>query len=406
MNLKAKFKNFFMGNAFFYVTLDPERALGLEDILPNYTIICPFRSRLTNSLKQRGIAIFILEDHMGVGKIKNIIKRGSYGMLQMDLIRNYMNETSYSKAQNVNILVLKNSALIEAVCEREHWSLLAPEAKIVEKFENKITQFQALKDMVPYPESRISTIAEMYKNKKLTFPVILQFNRGHSGNSTLFIKSQEGIKEIYSAYPKREIKISKVIKGKTYTLNCLVLQKGQVLTGSISEQITGLPRATNNINTTVGNDYSSPWKFSRKNIEAVKKISVNTGKALYNAGYKGLFGIDVIIERDTQNVYFIEVNTHQPASIPFEAKLHRKLRKVPLMAYFILGIMNCKFQISTRDLPSIISPINARQVIYRNKSDKVINYASIYKKYKSKSLISRMKFIRPNEEIYRQQYIG
>jgi predicted ATP-grasp superfamily ATP-dependent carboligase len=224
---------------------------------------------------------------------------------------------------------------------------------------------------------------------------VLQFNRGHSGNSTYFIKLKKDLEKLARLYPNREAKISEYIKGKTYTLNCLVLGNGEVLTGSISEQITGLKSATNNPNTTCGNDFDSPKKLHRRTIKSIQKIAENTGKFLHKHKYRGFFGIDVIIENNTNNAYFIELNTHQPASISFEAKLHRDIGKAPLIAQFILDK-------KLKTLP-IILPFPAKQVIYRNKTNKILKYSDIKRRAGEAGLISRMKFIKPNEEIYRVQ---
>jgi len=132
-------------------------------------------------------------------------------------------------------------------------------------------------------------------------------------------------------------------------------------------------------------------------------------RAIYKKGYRGLFGIDAIIEKVSGKIYFIEVNTHQPASIPFEAKLHRKIGKVPLLGYFVLDSLDwgAKAAKKIRQLaePPIILPIAARQIIYRNKTGKTLSIKYLNKKYKDKGLLSRMKYIKPNEEIYRVQKI-
>jgi len=176
-----------------------------------------------------------------------------------------------------------------------------------------------------------------------------------------------------------------------------------VVAGSISEQITGLKSATNNPNTTCGNDFTSPGNLSKKQIKKIQEIAQSTGMALYKKDYRGLFGIDVIIENKTGKLYFIEVNTHQPASISFEAKLHRQIGKMPLLAYFILDSVGEKIKPAKKDLPPIALSISAKQIIYRNKTGKTLRLKDIEKKYKGKGLISRTKFIKPNEEIYRRQ---
>ena len=398
MDLANAFKNRTINHAIFYITLDPERALGIEDVLPDYTIICPYKSRLVNEMKNRGVNVVVLEDELNQKEVAEAIKKGTYGILQSDFLQKYI--TANVRSWTPHIMILKNSQLIEDFCKKLGWKLLAPKAKVAEQFENKISQYKLLSDIVPFPKTIITTL------DNLTFNVnnsVLQFNRGHSGNTTFFINSKKDLEKLAKKFPKREAKISEYIKGKTFTLNCLVLKSGRVIAGSISEQITGLKSATNNPNTTCGNDFTSPGKLSQKQIKKIQKIAQSTGMALYKRDYRGLFGIDVIIENKTEEVYFIEVNTHQPASISFEAQLHRQIGKVPLLAYFILDSVGEKIKPAKKDLPPITLSISAKQIIYRNKTGKTLRLKDIEKKYKGKGLISRIRFIKPNEEIYRRQ---
>jgi len=395
------FKNRTINHAIFYITLDPERALGIEDVLPDYTIICPYKSPLVNEMKNRGVNVVVLEDELKQKEVAEAIKKGTYGILQSDFLRKYIK--TYVQGSIPHVMILKNSQLIEDFCKKQGWKLLAPKAKVAEQFENKISQYKLLKNVVPYPRTDISTLEKINIDETRPRQYVLQFNRGHSGNTTFFINSKKDLEKLAKKFPKREAKISEYIKGKTFTLNCLVLKSGRVIAGSISEQITGLKSATNNPNTTCGNDFTSPGNLSKKQIKKIQEIAQSTGMALYKKDYRGLFGIDVIIENKTGKLYFIEVNTHQPASISFEAKLHRQIGKMPLLAYFILDSVGEKIKPAKKDLPPITLSISAKQIIYRNKTGKTLRLKDIEKKYKGKGLISRTKFIKPNEEIYRRQ---
>jgi hypothetical protein len=417
MNLEKDLSKY-ANKPIFYVTLDPERALGLEDILPNYTIFCPYKSQLTEKLRRDGAKLVVLEEEISAKELERIVQRGTYGILHFVHDRKIV-------VKNDCLMVLKNSQLIEDFCKKQGWKLLAPKAKVAEQFENKISQYRALANKVPYPLTFIANLEKisdtMLMNHELRIrnhdskfiihnsPLVLQFNRGHSGNTTFFIKSRKDLKNLASKFPKREAKISEFINGKTYTLNCLVLRNGEVITGSISEQITGLKSATTNPNTTCGNDFTSPGKLSKKQVKKIQEIAKDTGSALYRKGYRGLFGIDVIIQQKTGEAYFIEVNTHQPASISFEAKLHRQIGKVPLLAYFIFDSLTHP-SLRRRGLgggkPPILLPIQSRQIIYRNKTRRILSKKYLEKKYMGRGIISRMKYTKPNEELYRTQQLN
>src|SRR3989344_4354505 len=125
----------------FYIALDPERATGIEDMLENYHIICPYKSALTDSLKKRGISVFVLEEECS-NAWENALEIGTYGIMQLQCVKEFIAEKSEGALPR--ILVLKNSTLIENFCKKSGWELWSPKSFVATVFENKISQFQKL----------------------------------------------------------------------------------------------------------------------------------------------------------------------------------------------------------------------------------------------------------------------
>ena len=98
--------------------------------------------------------------------------------------------------------------------------------------------------------------------------------------------------------------------------------------GNISFQITGISPFTDLPFATVGNDFSLPTKtLEPTQLTQYRKIVMDIGNKLKLYGWKGLFGIDVIISIKTGRVYLLEVNGRQPASVTFESNLQMENRK-------------------------------------------------------------------------------
>ena len=381
--------------AIFYITKDPERATGIEDMLEDYHVICPYPSTTTEVLKKNGVSVFVLDQD---------IEGGTYGMLRAPAVQSYIKEhTPPTAGRAANILLLKTSALIERFCSEQKWNLWAPEAEVAKKYEDKISQYQALVDVVPFPPSSRITIIENIK--KGAYPYMLQFNSGHSGEGTHIIKNPAQLDEYKEKFPNREVRISEYMNGDTYTLNALVTKSGDIFTGSISLQLTGIPEATNNPSATVGNDFGKAVVLTEEQVVEIKNMALSVGSTMKKDGYVGLFGIDVIVTG--AGVYFVEVNTHQPASISFEAILHRNIGSTPLMLIFIRDMM--KEDIEKLELPPILFPHPAKQIIYRNKQNKSIlrSDVSLPQVYQGENvLLSRMNQIEPGEELFRIQSYG
>jgi formate-dependent phosphoribosylglycinamide formyltransferase (GAR transformylase) len=98
--------------------------------------------------------------------------------------------------------------------------------------------------------------------------------------------------------------------------------------GNISYQITGLPPFTDNEFSTIGND----WGLAHKILTETDKNNIGTivaeiGTKLQRDGWRGLFGVDVVLDEKSKRVYLIEVNARQPASATYESFLEEQARE-------------------------------------------------------------------------------
>lgn len=204
------------------------------------------------------------------------------------------------------IITFKNSPAIEKYCKEHDIILLNPSGELAEKIENKITQVEFLGDL-----KNLLPKYSIQKVKDITWqpPFILQWAHGHTGEGTLLITDLAQVKD----FPERECKITEVLAGPTFTVNVVVGDTIQI--GNISEQITGLAPYTENPYATVGNDWSvtSPK-------EEITAMAIKIGEKMKAAGWKGLFGIDVLL---ADRLYLIEINARQPASATYESTLQK-----------------------------------------------------------------------------------
>lgn len=217
------------------------------------------------------------------------------------------------------MLVFKNTAQIEKICEEKKWVLLNPSAKTAGTVEEKISQVSWLGPLANFlPNHKI----EICKNINWRWKnFIIQFNRSHTGSGTILVDSKEKLEEIKNKFPMREARIVDYIKGPLFTNNNIVWGN-KILVGNINYQITGISPFTDNPFATIGNDWALPNKIlSKEQIKEYRKIVTAVGKKLKKHGWKGLFGIDVVLDESSNKLYLIEINARQPASTAFESTL-------------------------------------------------------------------------------------
>ncbi|MBT3538907.1 ATP-grasp domain-containing protein [Candidatus Parcubacteria bacterium] len=341
-------------NTVVYVTRDIERASGLPLNTSDYYIISnlsDFAKDISNGL---GNALLIDEDK------------------QLDtwqLLKNEKVITFINNLKNPNIVVFKNTPQIERICEENNWNLLNPSAKLSNIVEEKLSQINWLDDLQKYlPKYKVDLCEniEPFESSKDFKPFILQFNRAHTGSGTILIKSEHQLKEIQEKFPQREVRVSEYIEGPVFTSNNVVT-KNKTLIGNISYQITGLQPFTDNPFTTIGNDWGVVKNIlNEKEIEEFEKITTDIGNKLIEDGWKGLFGVDIILEEETGKLFLIEINARQPASTSYESTLQKDSTtfEAHLRALLDLDIEELKViedgaqivQRVTKEIPSLHDP--------------------------------------------------
>ncbi|BDQ04546.1 MAG: hypothetical protein KatS3mg084_0064 [Candidatus Dojkabacteria bacterium] len=321
----------------FYITLDPERALGVEDLLPSYHILYSELNQLTIPIADKGI------------NIKNIVPsaenkiRCTADILRHPATHTYVKEVAHGQP---NILVFKNDGNIAKLAHTYNYTLLNPPYELNSKFENKIEFANYLKarnisqpDYVIYDkfgDVDYQTIASRFGRE-----FVVQFMFGYSGNSTFFISDESQLKALQAQYPLRKCKVSRKINGPTYTVNACVIRLG-VVVGGISEQITGIPELTSSAGGTVGNDFSQRHLNDTLRSYLVDQTML-FGELLRKEGYRGMFGLDFILDMQTQSFYLIEANIRQVASATYVSYLQRIHQVVPIMLWHILELLDVDY---------------------------------------------------------------
>ncbi|MFA6105262.1 MAG: ATP-grasp domain-containing protein [Patescibacteria group bacterium] len=286
-----------------YITRDLERALPLITKKGHFIITnsSPFAKKIAQKYK----GIFLVSDSK-VLDTHEILSRP-------DVIK-FINSKKL-----FGLLVFKNTSAIEKICSNRGWNLLNPSAVLSSKIEEKISQVEWLKKLAHLlpPHQIVNGSKIVFKSR----PYIAQFNRAHTGRGTFLIDSPKAAAEITNKYPNRPVRITKYIEGPVFTAN-IVVSKNKILIGSISYQITGLAPFTSNPFATVGNDWFLPSKILlEQNIKDFNYIAEAVGKKLAEENWRGLFGIDVILDKTINKFYLLEINARQPASTTFESEL-------------------------------------------------------------------------------------
>ncbi len=228
-------------------------------------------------------------------------------------------------ALHADLLVFKNTPRLEPIAIENGWHLINPKAALGEEIENKISQIEWLGDLGKkyLPQHTVMPTKSVTWTKE---PFILQWAHGHTGGGTVLISTEDELKLIKQRFPERLTRRTAYVRGPSFTVN-VVVGAQKILIGNISYQITGTLPYTDNIFATVGNDWGLTHSLlNETEIEYIQEMALKIGTKMNVAGWRGLFGIDVIRDDDHNLINLIEINARQPASTTLESILQQKNR--------------------------------------------------------------------------------
>lgn len=365
-SLTDKINNRIKDTPIFFVTNDAERALGLEKLLNNYHIICIDDNAIIDYMQKENVKVFCLEKELGE---LNTIFRNSNRLLNHKLTQKYIKQNS--QGNKGHLMFFKIAPNLARSAEKLGFKMLNTTAELNQKFELKIPQYEAIKDLdIRLPKTEILKLTEAkYKElvKRLGNNFVLQFNRGHTGGGTVIIYNERELEDLKKQFPQRQARFATQIYGHPYTLNACVTKHG-ICWGGLSYQITGVEECTSKKAGTVGNDWAYPKELSKKVKGDFDKFTRVIGEEMTKFGFCGMFGLDIVVDKKNDEAYMIEINARQPASIPMFTKLQIKEGQIPLSMLAIAEFLNIDYEINIEKYnKKASSSFEAAQLFIRNK---------------------------------------
>lgn len=183
--------------------------------------------------------------------------------------------------------------------------------------------------------------------------VVVQSPRGYMGRKTWAVSDADGWKALRGELEGRPCKVTRMVSGRPGTVNAVVDAEGTILCSAPIVQVTGEPALTPWELGSCGNDFT--WRPEPHPADGPYTLCRKLGPALAARGYRGHFGIDIVVEDTDQGPvsWLIEINPRLTASMA----LYAVFRPVLLRAH--LAVLDGSSLRSTGELP----PVEAGQLI-------------------------------------------
>jgi hypothetical protein len=234
---------------------------------------------------------------------------------------------------------------------------------IAHAFENKRYFRDEFADLIRMPEYVIRHLNELdkaaaYKDLQEELGVfVLQDEESFGSKGTFIIRNQDdyvsAVKSLKRFSQGRSIVVSKFVEGETCSIQVCITKYG-VFSGGIQKQLVASPFLCN-----PSSDGGTKWlggelgaQYSEFIQHQAREIASVIGSELASHGYKGIFGIDLIITPE-DNVYAIEINARHTGYSFLISDMQLKEKKIPFLLLHLLEMGNYDYEVTDLDaLPS------------------------------------------------------
>ena len=324
--------------------------LGLESVYSGYRILA-LRYSLDTKLIEKDVEVLSLEKGM---KTKHIDEpRNSTTVLNHPKTRAYL-----KNFDEPAIVVYKPSEKMEQICQENNWQLLNnPSSFGKNLLENKVKFRRILKDLgVAVPPGKIASFKELHCGhlmNKYGLPFVIQHPSKGGGKGTFFINNQndfDAAKENLSqkwdeednkeTSPPEEVVVAQFIQGPSPSMTACVTKDG-ILSTNLQYQMIGFPELYNSEKGSglfCGHDWTAS-RISEQVGQEAYDYAERIGQHFKQLGYRGIFGLDFILDQKRQKLYVVECNPRFLGSYPVINMAQLLNQEPPLFAFHVLEFL-------------------------------------------------------------------
>ncbi len=350
--------------------------------LNNLHIIC-YKDCDDNKILGKFAKIFCLQKVAPKTKLKIF---NTNNLLRHKKVRDYLKKLGAKKylylyRSNINIQNAKKGLGIK---------IIANKAKLSKHFENKINFRIILKRIGLKPILGQTLTWQQFKNKDYNYfyrkygsKFVIQlpdFLLG-GGKGTIFINNSkkfikfkvESRNGIYKEKKLKHVNVTKFIDGWHCSVACCATKYGTLISG-INRQIIDIPEV---ISSQKGDGlfcgHVFGLKFDKKITSQINNIATKLGRFMYKNGYKGIFGIDLLINKETNRVYPVECNARYTGAFPMLSMLHVKHKIIPLDFFHFWKFFNLNYKINQEKINKMYQrPIMGSHLVLSNITNKPV----------------------------------
>ncbi|MBU1178568.1 ATP-grasp domain-containing protein [Patescibacteria group bacterium] len=388
--------------------------LSPEKFIPDYRLLA-LRYSLDTEIIEKEVEMLSLEKGMGTKHINQ--PRNSTTVVESARVRDYIAQFPGQAA----LLPYKSTARIEEICQQNNWLLLMNSHKFgKDLFEDKIKFRKILEELglgvIPGEVCLYQKLDYKILQNRYGLPFVIQHPRRGGGKGTFFIRGRaswnaalQKIAEKSDQDPEEEVGlaelevlVAKFIRGSSPSLTACVTKHG-ILSTNLQFQLLDNNQLFNPESGSglfCGHDWTSASAIgndiNQQAYEYVEKI----GQYFKSKGYKGIFGLDFILDDKTNKLYIVETNPRLLGSFPVISMVQHLNGEIPILAFHLLEFLDLDYSIDVDDINAMLRrPKRGVQMIMHNLVRQMVQNHREIKAGVYRLENSQLKFIRPGYDL-------
>lgn len=314
----------------FLISPNPHQIEGLEKAWPNLEIFLSKPNPYFKKAQKKGYSINFLQ----LPQIKKTAL-----ILRQPQVQQKLKPGS-------RLLVFKNSLQITKLAQKNKWQILLSPAKFNQILEDKINFLKfAKKHQLPILPTKVLPCQKIQFQKSL----VIQTRQGHAGNSTFFVQNQKSLSCLQKRIGEWPVKITPYHKLPTFSLN-LCVTTSQIFYTQPFYQITGDQNLNPNPGGSGGIDFDLAQQILTPDLfTKIRKLAEQVGTALQKINYRGICGLDFLVDVKGENLFLLELNPRLVSNLGFLTQQQNLLKEIPLLTLHLAEFL--KVKISKAKIP-------------------------------------------------------
>lgn len=175
-------------------------------------------------------------------------------------------------------------------------------------------------------EARFSELRDIFG-----LPFVMQAARGQSGSGSHLIHGEQGLARACERLADEEVWVAPFAGELSLNINAFAMES-RVAVAYPSVQLVGLSTVGARPLGYCGNDFTSTSSLPRETVLGAQEQAERIGGWLASLGFRGLFGIDFVVDRDTGKVFAVDLNPRWQGSTVLETQAMLRAGRIPLAA--------------------------------------------------------------------------